>query len=132
MDHPKTVEFDARMKALFDRLDAVLEERHAGRWRPRRNRPERGATANPEADGLFNLGVFFDPGYGSGTGRGYLVEALIAVEGGAGDEERAEIESELAALLEAELPKAFPERRLRLVREGRMLEIVGDLSLGSV
>lgn len=132
MYHPKTVEFDGRMKAMFDRIDAIMEERHGGRWRLRRNRPAGGETSNPEADGLFNLGVFFDPGFGSRLGRGYLVEIDLA----AGEEippaAREEIEGEVLDLLRRFLPEHFPERRLEVRREGGMYKIHGDLSLGNL
>ncbi|MCK7514773.1 MAG: hypothetical protein MZV70_69415 [Desulfobacterales bacterium] len=65
MFHPKTTDWDNRMKEMFDRIDTILENRYHGSWKPRRNRPDRGQTANPEADGLFNVGVFFTPGFGS-------------------------------------------------------------------
>ncbi len=68
------------MKDVFDRVDRALEERCQGWWRLRINRPARGKTVNPEADGLFNVGVFFTPGYGSRLGKGYLVEVVMATE----------------------------------------------------
>jgi hypothetical protein len=132
MDHPKTIEWDRRMKLLFDRIDALLEERHRGRWRLRRNRPALGETANPEADGLFNLGTFFDTGYGSALGRGYLVEIILATDEEVAAEARAEIEEEVRGLLERFLPEHFPERRLSVERDGSLLKIRGDLSLGSL
>ncbi|MBL8967628.1 MAG: hypothetical protein JNG85_11520 [Spirochaetaceae bacterium] len=132
MYHPKTIEWDARMKEMFDRIDTILEERHGGAWKLRRNRPALGETANPEADGLFNLGVFFDPGFGSRLGRGYLVEIDLA----AGEEippaAREAIELEVLELLRRFLPEHFPERRLEVDREGRLYKIHGDLSLGEL
>ena len=88
MYHPKTLEWDGRLKDVFDRIDRALEDRYHGRWKLRRNRPMRGETANPEADGLFNIGVFFTPGYGSRLGRGYLVEIVIATDESIPDEEQ--------------------------------------------
>lgn len=39
MDHPNTVAWDARMKAMFDRIDDILEDRYHNHWRIRHNRP---------------------------------------------------------------------------------------------
>lgn len=132
MYHPKMVAFDERMKAMFDRVDAILEDRHGGRWRLRRNRPARGETANPEADGLFNLGVFFDPGFGSALGRGYLVDIDLAAGEELDPAEREAIELEVLGLLRAFLPEHFPERRLEVDRDGKLYKIHGDLSLGEL
>lgn len=118
------------MKELFDRVDRDLEERYAGRWRLRRNRPARGATSNPEADGLFNVGVFFTPGFGSRLGRGYLVEVVIATDETVPPAERAEVENRVRDLVAAFLPDAFPGRDLSIERDGTMLKIHGDLGLG--
>lgn len=128
--HPKTNEFDAAMKAMFDRIDHALEDRYGGSWRLRRNRPERGRTANPEADGLFNVGVFFTPGFGSRLGRGYLVEIVLATEEPVPAARRAEIEEAVRDLLVELLPEYFPGRDLRVERDGSMYKIHGDLGLG--
>ncbi|MBU0929105.1 MAG: hypothetical protein KKA67_15245 [Spirochaetes bacterium] len=130
MYHPKTNEWDEAMKAVFDRIDALLEDRYGGSWRLRRNRPERGTTANPEADGLFNVGVFFTPGYGSRLGRGYLVEVVLATEEAVPARKRDEIESLVRDLLVEYLPEYFPGRNLSVDRDGSMYKIHGDLGLG--
>ncbi|MBU0934580.1 MAG: hypothetical protein KKI09_02580 [Spirochaetes bacterium] len=132
MKHPKTVEWFDRLKVMFDEIDHYLEDKYSGRWQLRRNRPERGQTANPEADGLFNVGVFFDPGFGSQLGRGYLVEIVLATEEQLPPEERNAIRDEVRGLLQDLLPRHFPERKLDVDLDGRMLKIHGDLSLGQV
>ncbi len=131
MYHPKTNEWDDRMSELFDRVDRVLEDRYDGRWKLRRNRPARGTTSNPEMDGLFNVGVFFTPGFGSRHGRGYLVEIVIAAEDQVATEDRAAIENQVRDMVAAFLPDAFPGRDLSVERDGTMLKIHGDLGLGS-
>jgi len=130
VNHPKAHAWDRSVKALFDELDAVLENRYAGRWKLRRNRPARGKTSNPEADGLFNVGVFFTPGYGSRLGRGYLVEIIVATEETVSQDDRLELEDFVKAELERLLPRHFPGRALSVDRDGTMLKIHGDLSLG--
>lgn len=130
--HPKTIEFDRRMKAMFDEIDHELEERYHAHWRIRRNRPERGKTSNPEADGLFNVGVYFTPGFGSELGRGYLVDIILATDEKVSPEAREEVEEHTKHLLEKLLPVHFPERNLKVDRDGPMYKIHGDLSLGEI
>jgi hypothetical protein len=79
MWHPKMTEFDERMKKLFDEVDACIENLYGGRYSLHPMRPERGETSNPEADGLFNIGAVFTPGYGSEHGRGYLIRELTVL-----------------------------------------------------
>lgn len=130
--HPKTAAWDARLKAMFDEIDHELEDRYHGRWKLRRNRPERGQTANPESDGLFNVGVFFTAGYGSRLGRGYLLEIILATEESVSPEAREAVEAHALALLRQKLPRHFPERKLSVDRDGSMYKIHGDLSLGGL
>ncbi len=130
MYHPKTNRWDDAMKSMFDRIDGILEDRYGGAWRLRRNRPERGGTANPEADGLFNVGVFFTPGFGSRLGRGYLVEVILATEEAVPAKKRDEIELAVRDLLVEFLPEYFPDRKLCVERDGSMYKIHGELGLG--
>lgn len=132
MFHPKTTEWDNRMKEMFDRIDTILENRYSGAWKLRRNRPERGSTANPEADGLFNVGVFFTPGFGSRIGRGYLVEIVLASDEAVPRSKRTEIELFVRDLLVEFLPVYFPDRKLAVDRDGSMYKIHGELGLGGV
>jgi len=132
MLHPKSTEWDNRMKEMFDRIDSILENRYSGSWKLRRNRPERGTTANPEADGLFNVGVFFTPGYGSKIGRGYLVEIVLASDDAVPRVKREEIELFVRDLLVEFLPIYFPDRKLSVDRDGSMYKIHGELGLGRV
>ncbi|HOX91635.1 MAG TPA: hypothetical protein PLC54_01850 [Spirochaetales bacterium] len=130
--HPKTAAWDDRLKSMFDEIDHELEDHYHGHWTLRRNRPARGQTANPEADGLFNVGVFFTPGYGSTLGRGYLVEIILATEEPVHPEAREAVESHALMLLREKLPIHFPERTLYVDRDGSMYKIHGDFSLGGV
>jgi len=58
MWHPKMIEFDERMKKLFDEVDACIENLYGSKYSLHPTRPARGETSNPEADGLFNIGLF--------------------------------------------------------------------------
>lgn len=117
---------------MFDRIDAILEDKYHKHWRLRRNRPKRGETANPEADGLFNVGAIFTPGYGSEVGKGYLVDITLATDAPVQTEDLEEIELLVLDLLRRFLPEYFPERLLEVDRDGSMYKIHGDLSLGTI
>ena len=130
--HPKTAEFDRRLKAMFDEIDHLLEDRYHSHWTLRRNRPARGETANPEADGLFNVGAYFSPGFGSELGRGFLLDIELATDDSVTPEAMEEVELFTLELLEKLLPVHFPERELKVSRDGAMYKIHGDFSLGTL
>ena len=128
--HAKLRDFDDRLSALFREVDRRLEDRWGGAFSVHPNRPRRGETANPAADGLFEVAADFTPGLGSEHGRGYIVSLRVAtLERVPG--ERFEAFMEEAALTVRELlPRFFPERSLFVVRDGPRFKIVGDFSLG--
>jgi len=130
--HPKLIAWDRTMKQMLDRIDHVLENRYGHHWKLRHNRPRRGETSNPQADGLFDVDVIFTPGYRSRHGRGYLVEIIVATDQQVTVEERAEIELLVLRLLREYLPEYFPGRELEVVREGAKYKIVGNFKLGRV
>ena len=70
MYHPKMMEWDKKLKAIFDRIDDKLEDRYGELFPLHPTRAERGTTSNKESDGLFNVGASFTAGYGSKLGRG--------------------------------------------------------------
>jgi len=130
--HHKAVEWEQRLKQVFDRIDDVLEERHGRRYSLHPARPKRHSTANREDDGVFDVGAAYTPGYGSRHGAGYVVDVRVATLGRVKADELHQMEQEVADLLRKLLPEAFPERELTVVRDGHVLKIVGDLSLGAV
>jgi hypothetical protein len=120
------------MKALFDEIDDALEDRYGDRFTLHPNRAGRGNTSNREMDGLFNIGADFTPGYGSSLGRGYVVHIRISTLEHVPVEVREEIKSDLEFMVKEKLPVFFPGRNLRVERDGNLLKIIGDFSLGSV
>jgi len=132
MWHPRMAEFDSRMKMLFDEVDGYLEERYGELYAPHPARPERGETSNPEADGLFNIGASFTPGYGSESGRGYLIDVAMATLDKVDDETRLAIRKAAADRIKELLPVYFPERKLIVNRDGNHFKIQGDFSLGEI
>lgn len=127
--HPKVTEWEARLKQVFDLIDDILEDKYGGKYRLTPVRPERGATANKEADGLFNVGAAFSAGFGSEKGAGYVVEVQMATLDKVPAAERKKIEDEVAALLGDLLKTEFPHSDLEVSRDGHVWKIHGDLSL---
>lgn len=132
MRHPKATDWEKRLKRVFDEIDAELEYRYGDLYPLHPARPARGQTANPEADGLFDVGAAFSPGFGSQTGPGYVVQVRMATLNHVPNEVYERIQNEVVKLLEEKLPQAFPARALRVSRDGDVFKIHGDLSLGEV
>jgi hypothetical protein len=133
--HPKLVSFTQTLEALFREVDEELEERWAGSFSLHPNRPARGAAANPEMDGLFEIAPDFTPGIGSEKGRGYLISLRIATLDQVPASRLEALMEEAAVLVREKLPKFFPGRSLAVVRDrgvcGReRFKITGDFSLG--
>jgi hypothetical protein len=128
--HPKLRDFDDRLSALFREVDRRLEDRWGQEFDVHPNRPHRGETANPEADGLFEVAADFTPGIGSELGRGYLVSLRVATLERVPSERFEAFMSEAADAVRELLPIHFPERGLSVVRDGQRFKIVGDFSLG--
>ncbi len=130
MRHPKAIGWEDKLKALFDRIDDRLEERYGKKYPLHPNRPPRGATANRESDGLFNVGAAFSAGYGSSLGKGYVVEIRMATPARVPPAVMESIEQEVVSMIEAEVKTEFPGRDLKVSRDGPVYKIHGDLSLG--
>jgi hypothetical protein len=128
--HPKLVAFTGGLEALFREVDEVLEDRWGQRFSLHPNRPKRGETGNPEADGLFEIAPDFSPGYGSAQGRGYIVSLRVATLEKVPPDQFEAFMDETARLLREKLPRYFPGRRLEVVRDGKWYKIIGDFSLG--
>ena len=132
MAHPKVEKFDNRMKVLFDEVDHYIEDLYGHRYALHPARPARGETANPEADGLFNIGARFTPGFGSETGRGYLIDMVMVTLERVDEEIRREIYEAVALKVNELLPVHFPERELKVQRDRNHFKILGDFNLGEV
>lgn len=130
--HPKAIKWERTLKEIFDNIDHELESRYRARYPLHPVRPKRGKTANPAQDGLFSLGADFSPGFGSEQGSGYIVRMRIATLSDVPDSVIEEIEDFVVTRLRSELPKAFPNRTLKVTRDGPVFKIHGDLSLGTV
>jgi len=132
MWYPKTVEFDLQMKALFDKVDHYIEDIYGDRYELHPMRPRRGETANPEADGLFNVGAIFTPGFGTEIGRGYIINLKLSTLEIVDKNVRHEIYKTVVRKVKELLPLFFPERELRVLQCRNHFKIVGDFRLGSI
>jgi hypothetical protein len=135
--HPKTVAFQARLEEMFRALDTFLEDEWGEAFNLHPNRPERGATSNPEMDGLFEAAPDFTPGYGSATGRGYIITVKPATLERVPPESRAYLMDVAARFINEHLSEYFPDRDLKVVEDkarsgAKIYKIVGDFSLGMV
>ncbi len=131
MRHPKALQWERKLKKVFRRIDARLEAEYGDRYPLHPARPSEGATANPAHDGLFNIGASFSGGFGSEHGAGYVVSVQMATLENVDAAMREKIEQRVATELAAELPKTFPNRELKVSRDGHSFKIHGDLSLGN-
>jgi len=129
VQHPGVAEWEARLKAVFDRIDDHLEEKYGTRYPLHPNRASRGQTSNKEQDGLFDVGAAFTAGFGSERGRGYVVETRMVTLDPVPDQVRSEIHREVVTMLANELSREFPERELSVEQDGDIFKITGDLSL---
>ncbi|GHV96083.1 hypothetical protein AGMMS50293_24030 [Spirochaetia bacterium] len=128
--HPKLVAFNEAMEKLFHEVDETLEEHWGKSFSLHPNRPGKGATENPEMDGLFEIAPDFTTGIGSQKGRGYIVSLRVATLDKVTVEQFEFLMEEAAALIVKKLPLYFPGRPLKVVRDGKRFKIVGDFSLG--
>ncbi len=131
MRHPRLVEFEARLKGLFDEVDDRLEEDYGGLFPLHPARAPHGATSNKEQSGLFNVGAAFTPGFGSRLGKGYVVDVTMVTLTNVPDYVRDEVTEEAVGLISEGLPRHFPDRTLSVERDGNSFKITGDLSLGT-
>lgn len=126
------VELENKMKAMFDEIDDIMEDRYAGSWRLHPNRLKRGEASNKEADGLFNVGAAFSAGFGTLYGRGYVIDVNISTLEHIPFGLKKKIYKEVVELIKERLPLFFPDRALDVVADHAVYKIVGDFSLGEL
>ncbi len=130
--HAKLRAFENQLKALFNEVDHRLEDRWGASFSTHPNRPRRGATSNPDMDGLFEIAPDFTPGLGTVMGRGYIISLRVATLEDVPAERFEAFMDESASVVKELLPRYFPERSLQVVRDGPRFKIIGDFSLGFV
>lgn len=128
--HAKALAWEHRLKRLFDKVDDYLEDVYGSEYSLHPARPTRGATANKESDGLFNIGASFTAGFGSRFGKGYVIDVRIATLEHIPREARERIFESAITRVRELLPRYFPGRRLTVEKDGTIFKITGDMSLG--
>ena len=129
MRHHKARVWEKKLKSVFDEIDHELEAQYGTQWPLHPSRPKRGATANPEHDGLFNVGAAFSAGIGSKHGPGYTVEIRLSTLKNVPSSVRKKIKAQVFQQLETKLPAAFPGKALDVSDDQGVIRIHGDLSL---
>ena len=128
--HPKQQALEDQLRRMCDALDNHLEDMFGNRYPLHPNRLERGQAASVAYDGLFSTGTQFTMGYGSVSGRGYIVDIDICTLERVRPEDRETIEAEATGYLRRIIPLYLPGRNLSLVKDGRVWKLIGDFSLG--
>lgn len=128
--HPKQEEFENRLSQLCQNLDNYLEDEYGAKYRIHPNRLKRGSGSNPRFDGLFSTALAFTLGYGSKLGRGYVLEVDIRTLDRVSPDEKKEIDDAAFQYVQSHLCEMFPDRDLSIQKDGNVMKIVGDFSLG--
>ena len=128
--HPKQIALEDKLHKMCLEVDNYLEDKFGTMFPLHPNRSKRGETASANYDGLFSTGVQFSSGYGSTLGRGYLLDIDISTLSWIKKEDRTLIEEEAITFIKTLLPVYFPDRKLEIKRDGNLIKIVGDFSLG--
>ena len=130
--HPKQEELEKELSELCSNLDNYLEDKYGKKYRIHPNRLKRGSGSNPRFDGLFSTAIAFSLGYGSNSGRGYIVEVDIRTLDKVEDLDRQEINETAFNYIKDNLKVYLPERELNIVKDGSVMKTVGDFSLGEL
>ncbi len=132
ISNPNQEKFDHSLRLLCNELDEYLENRFGHLYQLHPNRLKRGKAGNVSYDGLFSTGTKFTLGYGSKSGKGYLVDIEIITLDTVSKEDRMMIDQEAVQFITKKLPHYFPSRILKVIHEGKVFKIVGDFSLGTL
>ena len=132
MQHTSLEIWEKKLKSILDELDDYLEDRYSKKYCLHPARPGRGKTSNKSQDGLFDVVASFSLGAGSQYGRGYVVDVDMATLEHIPEEIKKEIESITLKSLQENLPEYFPGKNLKVNKDGNVIKIHGDLSLGKL
>ncbi len=111
-------------------LDEELETAYEGRFSLHPARPKRGTTAHPAHDGLFGILASFTLGLGSEKGKGYVVDIKMKTLDPVPQETVDAVEDAALQFIRRRLRRAFPDADLQVEKDGPVIKIYGDLSLG--
>ncbi|RKY55355.1 MAG: hypothetical protein DRP93_03475 [Candidatus Neomarinimicrobiota bacterium] len=132
MRHPKLIAWEKKLKSVLDEIDILLEDRYGDLYDLHPARRENGTTSNRSHDGLFDIRGDFTLGYGSKKGRGYIINIDLKTLENVSKEAIENIKKKVVYELNCRLPRAFPDKKLKVEIDGNMIKIIGDLSLGNI
>ncbi len=132
LPHPSLEEFEQKLTRILAEIDDLLENRYGHLYPLHPSRPKRGETASKAHDGLFNLSTSFTLGLGSKLGKGYVFDLHFATLEKVEPAVLRETEKLVLEQLNQKLDRYFPNRKLDASRDGKLIKIHGDLSLGKL
>ena len=132
MRHPNLIKWEKKLKSVLDDIDVLLEEKYGKEYDLHPARRKHGSTSNRSHDGLFDIRGDFTLGLGSDKGKGYIVDIDLKTLENIPQNIIDQIENETIKELKERLTPAFPDRELKVERDGNVIKIVGDLSLGNI
>ena len=132
IQHPALDRWEKKLKAVLDELDDTLEEKFGKDYDLHPARPDRGKTANKAHDGLFDIVASFTLGTGSKYGRGYVIDVDMATLDHVPSDAQKKIDDFALKKLRETLPEHFPGTNLNVHKDGNVIKIHGDLSLGEL
>ena len=125
----KIEDWESRLKRVFDRIDDYLEEKYGSNYPIHPARAVRGTTSSKADDGLFRLSATPSTSGGSTLEPGYVIEIRMVTLTRVPQYIRSQIEEEAVNRLREELSMEFPDRELKVERDGQVYKISGDLLL---
>ena len=130
--HHSLIKWEKNLKKVLDDLDDLLESRFGTQYPLHPARSKRGSTANKAHDGLFDITAAFSLGTGSDIGKGYVVDIHMVTLEKVPEKIKTKINNATLKILRSKLPEYFPGRNLKVDKEGHIIKIYGDLSLGDL
>ncbi len=128
----KLEQWEKKLRLILDEIDDTLEDKLGNKYQLHPARPERGETGNKSMDGLFDITANFTLGIGSKHGRGYTLKIKMVTLENIPDEIEEKVEELAINKIREKIPTVFPDRELKVKRDGHLIKIVGDLNLDEV
>ncbi|MCK5816770.1 MAG: hypothetical protein KAH15_02075 [Candidatus Marinimicrobia bacterium] len=132
MRHPNLIQWEKKLKSVLDDIDVLLEEKYGKKYDLHPARRKHGSTSNRSHDGLFDIRGDFTLGLGSDKGKGYIVDIDLKTLESIPQNIIDQIENETIKELKKRLTQAFPDRELKVEKDGNVIKVFGDLSLGNI
>ena len=129
MNNPNMEEWEQTLKKIFDIIDDHLEDKYGNLYPLHPARAQRGRTSNKSSDGLFNIGAAFSAGFGSCYGRGWVVDVTMVTLYKVPEEIKHKIYREVTEKLKHLLKEYYPERVIKVAKDGNVFKIFGELGL---